>query len=73
MSGRTTTGTTSHRWLVSQRVMLARRLLEATPLSVVEVAGRSGFGDVSALPRHFTGQVGVSPATYRRRFGQPQG
>lgn len=68
-----TTGTTPHRWLVSQRVMLARRLLEATPLSVAEVAGRSGFGDVSALRRHFTGQVGVSPATYRRRFGQPQG
>ena len=67
-----TTGTTPHRWLVSQQVILARRLLETSPLSVAEVAGRSGFGDVSALRRHFTGQVGVSPATYRRRFGQRQ-
>jgi AraC family transcriptional regulator, transcriptional activator FtrA len=65
-------GTTPHRWLVSQRVILARRLLETTPLSVSEIAGRSGFGDVSVLRRHFTGQVGVSPATYRRRFGQSQ-
>ena len=62
-------GATPHRWLVSQQVILARRLLETTSLPVAEVATRSGFGDVSALRRHFAGQVGVSPATYRRRFG----
>jgi transcriptional regulator GlxA family with amidase domain len=67
-----TTGTTPHRWLLSQRVILARRLLETTQLSVAEIAGRSGFGEVSVLRRHFTSQVGVSPATYRQRFGHPQ-
>jgi transcriptional regulator GlxA family with amidase domain len=66
------TGTTPHRWLLSQRVILARRLLEITPLSVPQVADRSGFGEVSVLRRHFTRQVGISPATYRRRFGQQQ-
>jgi AraC family transcriptional activator FtrA len=68
---RATTGTTPHRWLLSQRVILARRLLETTQLSVAEIAGRSGFGEASVLRRHFTSQVGVSPATYRQRFGHP--
>jgi transcriptional regulator GlxA family with amidase domain len=64
-------GTTPHRWLISQQVILACRLLETSALPVAEIANRSGFGDTSALRRHFTGQVGVSPATYRRRFGSP--
>src|SRR5215471_9553898 len=42
---RASTGTTPHRWLVTQRVLLARRLLETTQLTVEEVAGRSGFAD----------------------------
>ena len=63
------TGTTPHRWLAAQRVLLARRLLETTQLTVEEVAGRSGFADASALRRQFTNQVGVSPTAYRRTFG----
>jgi len=49
---------------------LARRLLETTQFPVAEIAGRSGFGEVSVFRRHFTSQVGVSPATYRQRFGR---
>jgi transcriptional regulator GlxA family with amidase domain len=68
-----TTGTTPHRWLLSQRVILARRLLETTQLSVAEIAGRSGFGEVSVLRRHFTSQVGVSPGTYPPEIRTPAG
>jgi AraC family transcriptional regulator, transcriptional activator FtrA len=63
-------GTTPYRWLVAQRVVLARRTLETTDVSVVEVARRCGFEDVSVFRRHFTAQVGLSPTAYRRRFGQ---
>jgi AraC family transcriptional activator FtrA len=66
---RASTGTTPYRWLAAQRVLLARRLLEVTQLTVGEVAERSGFTDASVLRRHFTHQVGISPITYRRTFG----
>ena len=64
------TGTTPHRWLIAQRIILARRMLETTKLTVVEVARQSGFEDVSVFRRHFIGQAGLSPTAYRRRFGQ---
>jgi AraC family transcriptional regulator, transcriptional activator FtrA len=64
------TGTTPHRWLIAQRIILARRLLGTTRLSVTEIAQQSGFDDISVFRRHFTSQAGVSPTIYRRRFGQ---
>ena len=67
------TGTTPHRWLVAQRIILARRILETTDLAVAEVARRAGFEDTSVFRRHFTSQAGLSPAVYRRTFGRPEG
>lgn len=64
------TGTTPHHWLLAQRVLLARQLLETTQLSVEEIGRRSGFGDASALRKHFTSHVGPSPSAYRRTFGE---
>jgi transcriptional regulator GlxA family with amidase domain len=64
------TGTTPHRWLVAQRIILARRILETTDLAVAEVARRAGFEDASVFRRHFTGQAGLSPTAYRRTFGR---
>jgi hypothetical protein len=54
-------------------IILARRLLETTYLTVTEVARQAGFEDDSVFRRHFTGQVGLSPIAYRRVFGQPNG
>jgi len=68
---RASTGTTPHRWLVTQRVLLARRLLETTQLTVEEVAQHSGFGDTSLLRRHFTAETRLSPTAYRQTFGHP--
>ncbi|MEU5693979.1 helix-turn-helix domain-containing protein [Actinosynnema sp. NPDC020468] len=62
------TGTTPHRWLTSQRVLHARRLLEETDFSVEVVAHRSGFGTAALLRHHFTAAVGVPPKDYRRSF-----
>jgi transcriptional regulator GlxA family with amidase domain len=63
-----TTGTTPYRWLLGQRLDLARRLLETTDLGVDEVATRAGFGDAGNLRRHFHRHVGTTPHAYRRTF-----
>ncbi|MCM0677990.1 helix-turn-helix domain-containing protein [Micromonospora phytophila] len=65
---RAETGTTPHDWLTNQRVLLARRLLEETRLSVEEVADLSGFGDGAALRHHFVRRVGATPHSYRTTF-----
>ncbi|WBB55448.1 helix-turn-helix domain-containing protein [Verrucosispora sp. WMMD573] len=65
---RAETGTTPHDWLTNQRVLLARRLLEDTALTVEGVAERSGFGDAAVLRHHFTRRVGATPQAYRTTF-----
>jgi AraC family transcriptional regulator, transcriptional activator FtrA len=67
---RAETGTTPHQWVTGQRVLLARRLLEETDLSVEEVARRSGLGTAAMLRHHFTRVVGANPVSYRRTFRQ---
>ncbi|MGN6612645.1 MAG: GlxA family transcriptional regulator [Angustibacter sp.] len=62
------TGTTPHRWLTTQRVLLARRLLEQTTLGVDAIAAECGFGSAALLRHHFRKAVGVAPADYRRSF-----
>ncbi len=66
---RAETGTTPHRWLLHQRVLQARRLLERSDASVEEVATSCGFGSAASLRAHFKSQTGTSPVAYRRAFG----
>ena len=62
------TGTTPHKWIIQQRVLRARELLEQTDLPVEDVAAHSGFGSASLLRTHFQNVVGTSPQRYRREF-----
>jgi AraC family transcriptional regulator, transcriptional activator FtrA len=62
-------GTTPHRWLLHQRLLLARRWLESGAESVEDVAEHSGFGSAAALRMHFRRTFGTSPQAYRRQFG----
>jgi transcriptional regulator GlxA family with amidase domain len=62
------TGMSPGRWLVRQRVELARHLLEGTDLPIDRVAARAGFGTAASLRQHLHAAVGVSPAAYRRTF-----
>jgi AraC family transcriptional activator FtrA len=62
------TGTTPLQWLLSQRVLEARRLLEETDLPVDEIAWRSGFGTAASLRDHFRRATATSPTAYRRSF-----
>ena len=65
---RDVTGTTPHQWLLSQRVLLAQRLLETTNEPVERIADRCGFGSAANLRQHFQRVVGTSPVAYRRTF-----
>src|SRR5271155_80550 len=50
---REATGTTPLQWLLTMRIDEARQLLEATDLSIDEVAARAGFGTGLNLRTHF--------------------
>jgi transcriptional regulator GlxA family with amidase domain len=66
------TGTTPYRWLLGQRVLLARELLEGTDHTVDAVALRAGFGNAATLRHHFARWTGTTPQAYRRTFGTRQ-
>lgn len=61
-------GTTPLQWLLSQRVLEARRLLEETDLPIDDVAWRSGFGSAVSLREHFRRATSTTPLAYRRSF-----
>jgi transcriptional regulator GlxA family with amidase domain len=65
------TGTSPGRWLLNQRLALARQLLETTDLSVEEVARRSGFGTAVTLRQHFATHLATSPRGHRKAFRTP--
>jgi transcriptional regulator GlxA family with amidase domain len=65
---RSETGTTPLQWLLAQRVLEARRLLEATDLPVEEIAWRVGFGTAASLRDHFRRATATTPTAYRRSF-----
>ncbi len=63
------TGTTPLQWLLAQRVLEARRLLEEeSELPVEAVAWRCGFGTAASLRDHFRRATATTPTAYRRAF-----
>jgi transcriptional regulator GlxA family with amidase domain len=62
------TGVSPLRWLASQRIALARQLLESTDASVDRVAAEAGFGTPASLRQHLRAAIGVAPLAYRRTF-----
>ncbi|MEU0073984.1 helix-turn-helix domain-containing protein [Streptomyces sp. NPDC006332] len=61
-------GLSPGRWLIQQRVTRARHLLEASDLSVDQIAGQVGFATAASLRQHLRAAIGVAPQTYRRTF-----
>ncbi|MDT0464216.1 GlxA family transcriptional regulator [Streptomyces gibsoniae] len=61
-------GLSPGRWLIQQRVVRARHLLESTDLSVDQIAGEVGFATGASLRQHLHAAIGVSPQAYRRTF-----
>lgn len=60
-------GQSLQRFLRTKQVEYAARLLRRTPLSVDEIAARSGFGTRSAMLRWFLDVYGMGPAAFRER------
>ncbi|WP_329209848.1 helix-turn-helix domain-containing protein [Streptomyces sp. NBC_00683] len=63
-----TTGTTPLRWLITQRIAAAQKLLERTDLPLPEVARRTGFGSEITMRQHFAAHLSTSPRDYRTAF-----
>ncbi|ARP68788.1 AraC family transcriptional regulator [Streptomyces pluripotens] len=63
-------GLSPGRWLIQQRVVRARHLLESSDLPVDRIATEVGFATGASLRQHLHTAIGVSPQAYRRTFRQ---
>ncbi|NVK80492.1 GlxA family transcriptional regulator [Streptomyces morookaense] len=66
-------GTSPGQWLLAQRIVAARELLESTDLPLETVARRVGLSSATNLRRRFLGALGTTPGAYRRAFRAGRG
>jgi len=64
----TLTGMPVGRWIIQERLMQARTLLETSEASIDDIAHAVGVPNVEGLRYHFRNHFGVSPGQYRKRF-----
>jgi AraC family transcriptional regulator, transcriptional activator FtrA len=62
------TGLPPGEWLLTERLVRARELLETTGHSIESIADATGFGSAATLRHHFRARLGTSPVAYRNRF-----
>lgn len=62
-------GTSAKDWLVTQRLHLARDLLEKSSHNIELIAQDAGFDNAASMRHHFRRVLGVSPRQYRDQFG----
>ncbi|MEU5951539.1 helix-turn-helix domain-containing protein [Streptomyces sp. NPDC047525] len=67
------TGMPPMQWVVLQRILGARRLLETSDWSVEKIAGATGFGSAANFRTIFRREVGVTPTAYRKLHGPAAG
>jgi AraC family transcriptional regulator len=63
---RKSVGMPPHRWMVQQRIALAKSLLRQGTMSLAEVALACGFSDQSHFTQSFATWTGLSPGVWRR-------
>jgi transcriptional regulator GlxA family with amidase domain len=68
---RAETGTTPLQWLIAQRTLRARALLESGELSIEVIARRCGFGSAASLRDHFKRSIHTTPTAYRAAWTEP--
>jgi len=59
-------GTTFKNFLTAQRVKHAKKLLESTDKSIIDIANESGFGSFTSFSRSFKNLTGRTPSDYRK-------
>ena len=64
---RRSTGRTPHQWLMQQRALEAKNLLERSDRTLAEIAALSGYANQSHFCRAFQRCFGHSPSTARRQ------
>ena len=64
---RQTTGESPHRFVLSQRIERARRLLQETDDPLAHIAAECGFANQSHLTQVFKDRFGLTPRDYRRK------
>ncbi|MCR1781900.1 helix-turn-helix domain-containing protein [Nocardioides carbamazepini] len=62
------TGTTPARWVLTQRLDEARRLLETTAWPITRIAAACGFSSAVTFRQNFATAFSTTPTSYRRRF-----
>lgn len=64
-------GTSPLKWLLGERLLAARLLLETTSWPLARIARQCGFGSEVAMRQHFRERFHISPSAYRRGFTPP--
>ncbi len=65
-------GQSPGQWLTSERIYLARELLEQDNLCIEQIALQTGFNTPETLRHHFRKKLKISPSDYRRQFNAGQ-
>jgi len=60
------TGLSPKTFIIRSRMAYAEYLLRESDLSIMDIAVRTGYGDISGFSRMFSSFFGVSPGRYRR-------
>jgi len=69
---RSTVGTSVSRWISTQRIAMAQRLLETSDFTIDHISGLCGFGSAVTQREAFIRALGTTPSAYRRTFQGPQ-
>jgi AraC family transcriptional regulator len=64
---RQSTGRTPHQWLMQERALSARSLLEHSDRTLADISAACGYANLSHLSRAFQRSFGHSPSAARRR------
>lgn len=65
---RSTFNMSANAWLIEQRVILAKQLLEESQHNIERVAQFSGFDNAMTLRHHFRNNLNITPTRYREQF-----
>jgi two-component system, response regulator YesN len=65
------TGVSLGTYIIQARIKAAKHLLEATPLSVYQIAAKVGYANYSHFSKLFKQDTGWSPSDYRRVLQTP--
>jgi AraC family transcriptional regulator, transcriptional activator FtrA len=69
---RETVGQSPYSWLLQERIVIAKDLLEVSALSIDEVGAEAGFNSTQSFRKAFRSVTGINPTDYRRHRKEPE-